>query len=63
MPFVQVYAYAGRTPDQKRRLVEGITRAVCDAYDVTPDTVAIYLHDMDKGDTAHGGILGSDEGD
>ena len=62
MPFIQVYAYAGRTAEQKRRLVQGITAAVCDAYEVEPETVAIYLHDMDKGDTAHAGVLGSDTG-
>jgi 4-oxalocrotonate tautomerase len=60
MPFIQVYAYAGRTQDQKRRLVKGITQAVCDAYDVPPEHVSIYLHDMEKGDTAHAGVLGGD---
>jgi 4-oxalocrotonate tautomerase len=60
MPFIQVYAYAGRTEDQKRKLVQGITQAVCDAYDVPPEHVSIYLHDMARGDTAHAGVLGSD---
>jgi len=58
MPFIQVYAYEGRTPEQKRRLVQGVTAAVCAAYDVAPESVAIYLHDMAQGDTAHGGVLG-----
>ncbi len=60
MPFIQVYAYAGRTEDQKRRLVKGVTDAVCDAYEVPPEHVSIYLHDMPKGDTAFAGVLGTD---
>ena len=61
MPFIHVYAYEGRTIDQKRRLVKGITEATCAAYGVPPETVHVYIFDQKKSDAAHAGVLASDE--
>ena len=36
MPFIHVYAYEGRSVEQKRQLVKGMTDVVCRAFDVKP---------------------------
>jgi 4-oxalocrotonate tautomerase len=61
MPFIHVYAYEGRTLEQKRQLVKAITEATCAAYDVPPETVHIYLFDQPRSDAAQAGILAIDE--
>lgn len=61
MPFIHVYAYEGRTVEQKRRLVKSMTEAVCSAFEVKPETVHIYFFDQKRSDAAHAGILASDE--
>jgi 4-oxalocrotonate tautomerase len=61
MPFIHVYAYDGRTVEQKRRLVESVTEAVCKAYDVTPETVHIYIFDQPRDSASQAGVLAIDE--
>ena len=61
MPFIHVYAYEGRTVDQKRKLVQGLTKATCDAYGVAPETVHVYLFDQPLTDAAQAGVLAIDE--
>lgn len=61
MPFVHVYAYDGRTVDQKRALVRGVTDAICRAYDVEPETVQVYIFDHPRDSAAHAGVLAIDE--
>jgi 4-oxalocrotonate tautomerase len=52
--------FPGRTLDQKRDLVKGVTQAVCDALGVDPDTVRITIVDNEVHNVARGGILRSD---
>ena len=61
MPFVHVYAFDGRTVDQKRALVKGVTEAVCQAYEVTPETVQVYIFDQPRDSAAIAGVLAIDE--
>jgi 4-oxalocrotonate tautomerase len=57
MPRVIVQAVEGRTQDQKKKLVEGITQVVVDAYAVEPKTVTIVIEDIPKGNFAKAGVL------
>ncbi|MCX5813154.1 MAG: 2-hydroxymuconate tautomerase family protein [Proteobacteria bacterium] len=57
MPIIQVNLIEGRTVEQKRKLVAGITDAVVKSLDVEPDTVKIILKDMAKHDYAIAGVL------
>lgn len=57
--FVEIHALP-RNLDQKRRLVKGITRAVVNAFEVSPDEVIVYIYDREKHEGAHGGVLISD---
>ena len=43
MPIITVEASAGRSLEQKRRLVKDITDAVVKNYKVTPDVVTIVI--------------------
>lgn len=44
----------------KRRLAAGITRAVVEAYQVDPEKVQIFIHEVDEQSWARGGTLRSD---
>jgi 4-oxalocrotonate tautomerase len=57
MPIIQVNLIEGRTVEQKRKLVAGITDAVVKSLDVEPDTVKIILQDMAKHDYSIAGVL------
>jgi 4-oxalocrotonate tautomerase len=57
MPHITVELIEGRTVEQKRKLVEGITKAVVDALKVEPESVAISLQDKKREDLAKAGKL------
>jgi 4-oxalocrotonate tautomerase len=61
MPIIQVNLIEGRTVEQKRKLVAGITDAVVKSLDVEPDAVKIILQDMAKHDYAIAGVLFMDK--
>ena len=57
MPIIEVNMIEGRSVDQKRKLVEGMTKVVVDALGVKEEDVKIILKDMAKHDYAVGGLL------
>ncbi|MBI4303939.1 MAG: tautomerase family protein [Chloroflexi bacterium] len=57
MPTVTVETIEGRTIDQKRGLVKDITQAVTKHFSVEPDTVFIYIYDIQRENWARGGKL------
>jgi 4-oxalocrotonate tautomerase len=61
MPFIHVYAFEGRSVEQKRKLVQGMTKVVCEAFDVKPETVHIYIFDQPPTAAAQAGVLAIDE--
>jgi 4-oxalocrotonate tautomerase len=61
MPIIHVNLIEGRTVEQKRKLVAGITDAVVKSLDVEPDTVKIILQDIAKHDYAIAGVLFMDK--
>ena len=60
MPVVTIDMFEGRTIDQKKRLVEGVTSAITTALDVSPDAVQIIIRDVPKHNLATGGKLASE---
>jgi 4-oxalocrotonate tautomerase len=60
VPLIKIDLLSGRTLDQRRRMVEGITDAVVDSLGVEPSAVRIYLHEIETTDVAIGGQLVSD---
>jgi len=60
MPEVYIYALAGRTLDQKRKLVKEVTEAVARNFDVAEEAVLIQLLESSREAKAKGGVLLSD---
>ena len=63
MPHVQITMLAGRTVEQKRRVVERITHVLCEELDVQPEAVVMTLIEVPRENYARGGILKSDRND
>ena len=59
MPIVTVQQ-SPRDLDRKRRLVAGITQAFIDAYEVAPEHVQVYIHEVDDENWAKAGKLATD---
>jgi len=59
MPVVIVEMWEGRTIEQKRQLVEGITSVIVN-LGVRPEAVQIIIKDNPKHNWARGGKLASD---
>lgn len=61
MPIVNIHLIEGRTLEQKRALVENVTKAICESVDAPPESVRIILSDMKKQDYAVAGQLYCDK--
>lgn len=57
MPIINVAMLEGRTLEQKRRLVEEMTKLVCDVLGCSEDAVTIKLEELAKENLAKGGKL------
>ena len=62
MPIVQVNMLVGRTVEQKRKLVAGITSTVTESLGVPAETVRVMIHEMGKDDYAIGGKTAAERG-
>jgi 4-oxalocrotonate tautomerase len=60
MPEVYIYAFEGRTLEQKRKLVKSVTDAVCESLDVKPEVVIVQLVEGKRENRAVGGVLATD---
>jgi 4-oxalocrotonate tautomerase len=49
MPVVEVLMWSGRTRDQKRKIIKGITDVFV-KEGVSPEAVTVILQDIDKSD-------------
>jgi 4-oxalocrotonate tautomerase len=63
MPIIHVNMFEGRTIDQKRKMVVGMTDAVVKSLDVKPDAVRIIIHDLPRHNIAVAGVLASEKKD
>ncbi len=60
MPTFHVEMFEGRTPEQKKALVEKVTQAAVDALGCKADSVDIIITDIKKDNWATGGKLWSE---
>lgn len=56
MPEIVVYAAEGRSLEQKKKLLKGLTQAVVDAFDVEPEVVTVSIIETPKHLKAKGGV-------
>lgn len=59
MPFITVKVLEGKTPEQKRDLVQRMTAAVKESFDVDADKVFIFFEDLKPEDYGKQGELRS----
>lgn len=57
MPTYHVEMLEGRTLDQKKKLVEAITRVTVEVLGGTPDMIDILITDVKRENWATGGVL------
>ncbi|MES3002994.1 MAG: 4-oxalocrotonate tautomerase [Pseudomonadota bacterium] len=60
MPTIRVELMEGRTPEQKKNLVQALTQAVVDTLGSKPESVDVLLFDIKRSDWATGGQLWSE---
>jgi 4-oxalocrotonate tautomerase len=60
MPNITIEIFRGRTLDQRRQLVKGITDAAVEALGIAPEGVRITFFEIERHDLARGGRLFSD---
>jgi 4-oxalocrotonate tautomerase len=56
MPEVIVYCAEGRTPEQKKALMKGLTDAVVEHFGTKPEVVTVQIVEAPKTDKAKGGV-------
>jgi len=57
MPIVEIQMFEGRTLEQKRALVENVTRAVEESIGADRNTIRVLIHEMKKENWGIGGRL------
>src|SRR5579864_4139983 len=60
MPIVHVELFEGRTVEQKRELIRGITEVVARTCGVSPDGVHVLINEMSRENWGRGSVLAVD---
>lgn len=60
MPVVTIDMWEGRSLEQKRQLVQAMTKAMVDTAGVSPEHLHIIIHDVPKTNWGRNGVLSSD---
>ena len=63
MPVVIVEMWAGRSVEQKRNLVQALTRAMVDYAGADPTHLHVIIHETPRESWGRNGKLGSEESD
>lgn len=61
MPTIRVELMEGRTPEQKKNLVQALTQAVVQTLGGSSESVDVLLYDIKRSDWATGGVLWSEK--
>lgn len=56
MPIINVHLVEGRSDEQKKRLIAGLTQATIDALEVSPEKVVVLLEEVLPSHWAKGGV-------
>ena len=60
MPIITVQMYDGRSMDQKRELVKGVTDVVARVTGNAPEAVHVIIQEVKRENWANGGLLAPD---
>ncbi len=62
MPFAQIYILEGRTPEQKKAVIEKVTQALHEATDAKKETIRVLILEMPKENWGIAGVSAKDLG-
>ncbi len=62
MPFAQIYILEGRTPEQKKAVIEKVNQALHEAIDAKKETIRVWIHEMPKENWGIAGVSAKDLG-
>ena len=60
MPFAQIYLMEGRTDEQKRAVIEKVTRALHEAVDAPVENIRVWIHEVPKANWGIAGVTAAD---
>jgi 4-oxalocrotonate tautomerase len=60
MPVVQISWWAGRTEEQKKKVIEGVTKVIAEALGIRSEAVTIIIYDVPKENWGLGGKLSTE---
>jgi len=55
MPWIEVKWFKGRDKETKKRTMDLLTKAMCEAVGCKPEAVSIVFYDVDKSDWGNAG--------
>ena len=62
MPFAQIYMLEGRSEEQKKAVIEKVTRALVEAVGAPPTNVRAWIHDVPKENWGIAGVSAKELG-
>lgn len=62
MPFAQIYMLEGRTPEQKKAVIEKVTQALHEATEAKKETIRVCIHEMPKENWGIAGVSAKELG-
>jgi len=62
MPFAQIYMVEGRTPEQKKAVIEKVSQALVEATGAPIANVRVWIHEMPKENWGIAGVSAKDLG-
>ena len=62
MPFAQIFMIEGRTEDQKRAVIEKVTKALVEAVDAPVGSVRVWITEVPKNNWGISGVSAKDLG-
>lgn len=60
MPIIQIHMLEGRTKEQKKELLQAVTKAVQESLDVPLSSIRVWIQDIPKDEFMAAGILKSE---
>jgi 4-oxalocrotonate tautomerase len=62
MPFAQISTLEGRTPEQKKAVIEKVTQFLVDAVGAPKESVRVWIHEMPKENWGIAGVSAKELG-
>ncbi len=60
MPLIEIHLLQGRTKEQKKALLEAVTRAVQESIQASPETIRVWIQEFPPDEFMVAGILASE---